>query len=63
MVGLHGYEVEAINLDGRQRLRVSRTVGDRRYLIAYCRTPAEVAAHVDLADLVELTDFSAYRRL
>ncbi|GAA4579766.1 hypothetical protein GCM10023194_06230 [Planotetraspora phitsanulokensis] len=38
-------------------------VGGRRYLIAYCRTPAEVAAHVDLADLVEVTDFSAYRRL
>ncbi|GAA4560519.1 transposase [Planotetraspora kaengkrachanensis] len=63
MVGVDGYEVEAINLGGRQRLRVSRLVGGRRYFIACCRTPAEVAAHVDLADLVEVTDFSAYRRL
>ncbi|WP_204077348.1 hypothetical protein [Planotetraspora phitsanulokensis] len=30
-------------------------VGGRRYLIAYCRTPAEVVADVDLADLVEVT--------
>jgi hypothetical protein len=57
MVGLHGFEVEAINLNGRQCLRVSQRVGDRCYLIAYVRTAAEVASHLDLADLVEVTEF------
>jgi hypothetical protein len=54
MVGPDGYEVEAINLDGWARLRVSRRdARGYRILIAYCRTPDEVASHLDLADLVE----------
>jgi hypothetical protein len=56
MVGLDGYEVEAINLNGRQRFRISQQVGGRRYLVAYVRTVAEVASHLDLADLVEVVE-------
>ncbi|GII34640.1 transposase [Planotetraspora mira] len=53
-VGVHGYEIEAIVLNGRQRLRV-RLYG---YLVAYCMSVAEVARHVDLADLVEVVELS-----
>ncbi|GII32911.1 hypothetical protein [Planotetraspora mira] len=52
-VGVNGFEVEAIVLDGRQRLRVKQ----HGYLVAYCATVCEVARHVDLADLVEVVEF------
>ena len=49
--------VESVRLDRgagpREYLRVSRTVRGHRYLLGYCRTIAEVAAHVDLALLTE----------
>ena len=49
--------VESIRLDRsagpRGYLRVSRTVRGERYLLGYCRTVAEVAAHVGLALLGE----------
>ncbi len=49
--------VESVRLDRgagpREYLRVSRTVRGQRFLLGYCRTVAEVAAHVDLALLVE----------
>ncbi|MEV0584128.1 transposase [Nonomuraea sp. NPDC050310] len=49
-----GYEVEAIILDGRQVLRVSRIYGDRRVVRGYCRDVAELAGlGVDLGALVE----------
>ncbi|GLX06782.1 transposase [Microbispora sp. NBRC 16548] len=51
-VGADGYEVAVITLDGRPRFRV-RQLG---YTIAYCRTVAELAQHVDLADLVEVVE-------
>jgi hypothetical protein len=51
-VGAGGYEVEAIVLDGRQLLRIRQ----HGYLVAYCRTIAETAQYVDLADLVEVID-------
>jgi hypothetical protein len=40
--------------DGRPCLRVSQWVGRVRYWQADCRSPIEVAEHVDLADLVEV---------
>jgi hypothetical protein len=49
-VGVNGWEVDTVALGGRQLLRV-RHLG---YHVAYCRSVAEVAAHVDLADLVEV---------
>lgn len=49
--------VEPITLDrGRgpeKVLRVPRRVAGHRVLLGYCRTVAEVAAHVDLAVLVD----------
>ncbi|GII76424.1 hypothetical protein Sru01_14060 [Sphaerisporangium rufum] len=49
-VGGRGFEVDTVTLDGGARLRV------RQYgvVVAYCRTVAEVAEHVDLAELAEL---------
>ncbi|GAA3797430.1 hypothetical protein GCM10022226_15990 [Sphaerisporangium flaviroseum] len=49
-MGGRGFEVQAIKLDGRPLLRV-RQYG---FLVAYCRSVTEVAAHVDLDELVEL---------
>ncbi|MEO3812166.1 transposase [Sphaerisporangium sp. B11E5] len=49
-VGGDGFEVEAIRLDGHTLLRV-RQYG---FLVAYCRSIAEVARYVRLDDLVEL---------
>ena len=49
--------VESIRLDRgagpREYLRVTRTVGCERHLLGYCRDVTEVAAHVDLALLIE----------
>ncbi|MDH2424280.1 transposase [Sphaerisporangium sp. TRM90804] len=50
MGGGPGYEVEPIRLDGRVRLRV-RQYG---FVVAYCRSLAEVARYVSLDELVEL---------
>jgi hypothetical protein len=49
-VGGNGYEVEAIKLNVRATLRVRQ----HGFLVAYCRSIAEVARHVDLEELVEL---------
>jgi hypothetical protein len=61
MVGVHGYEVEVIDLDGRPRFRISQRVGGRRYLVAYVRTVAEVAGHLDLTDLAEVVELKEVR--
>ncbi len=55
-VGTRGYEVEAIILNDRPVLRVCQRIEERLYLIAYARSVAEVALHVDLADLVEVVE-------
>lgn len=60
-VGTRGYEVEAIILDKRQVLRVCQRCEDRLYLIAYCRSVAAVAEHVDLASLVEVAEIESWR--
>lgn len=49
-IGVDGWEVEVVTLNGLARYRV-RHLG---YHIAYCRTVRQVAQHVDLADLVEV---------
>ncbi|SEL46104.1 hypothetical protein [Nonomuraea pusilla] len=55
--GPDGIVVEVIVLDRRPRLRVTQLVNGRRYLVAYCTRVADVARHVDLADLVEILPF------
>ncbi|MER7063908.1 hypothetical protein [Streptomyces albidoflavus] len=62
--GPDGLEIEAIRLDGRQRLRVSRVWDDHRTLVAYYSTIAQLAEHVDdFADLVEIIELpSATKR-
>lgn len=55
--GPGGIEVEAIVLDDHPRLRVSRWTRWGRFWVAYCRTPDEVAEHVDLGSLVEWYPF------
>lgn len=55
--GPKGIEVEVIQLDHRQLFKVSQRVNGRRYLVGYCGTIAQVAKHVDLADLVEVFPF------
>ncbi|MGW4425186.1 hypothetical protein [Streptosporangium sp. NPDC004631] len=50
--GPDGIEVEAIVLHDLPCLRVTRRVGDRRVLLAYCMDVREVGEHVDLAELV-----------
>ncbi len=49
--------VESIRLDRgagpREHLRVTRTVNGQRYLLGYCRDVDEVAAHIDLAQLID----------
>ncbi|MEU6412758.1 transposase [Microbispora sp. NPDC046933] len=51
-VSSEGYEVDPVVIEGRQLLRV-RHLG---FHIGYCASVAEVAAHVELADLVEVVD-------
>lgn len=62
--GPDGIEVEAIVLDSRPLLRVTRIIGDRNVLIAYCATVHEVGKHVDLGQLVEAApgELSAAKR-
>ncbi|MBB4915464.1 hypothetical protein ACFY19_06310 [Streptosporangium saharense] len=50
--GPDGIEVEAIVLNDRPCLRVTRRIGERRILLAYCLDVREVGEHVDLAELV-----------
>ena len=57
--GPKGMQVEPIVLNERPALRVTQTYGDRMYLIAYCRSVAEVSEYVDLADLVEVVDLAS----
>ncbi|UBU14028.1 transposase [Nonomuraea gerenzanensis] len=57
-VGLDGYEVVVAVRAGRQVLRVRRN----GWLVADCTSVAEVARHVDLADLCEVVELPARRR-
>ncbi|MGI5268704.1 transposase [Nonomuraea sp. CA-218870] len=57
-VGSDGYEIVLAVQDGRQVLRVRR---DGR-LVADCASVAEVARHVDLADLCEVVTLPARPR-
>ncbi|RCG30561.1 transposase [Sphaerisporangium album] len=57
-VGAAGHEVEAVRLNGRSLLRVSQY----GYVVAYCRSVAEVAGYVDLGDLVEVVTLPARDR-
>ncbi|MEV0386248.1 transposase [Nonomuraea sp. NPDC050643] len=56
-VGLDGYEVVGAVRAGRQVLRVRRN----GRMVADCTSVAEVARHVDLADLCEVVEFPARR--
>ena len=56
-VGLDGFEVVGAVRAGRQVLRVRRN----GWLVADCSSVAEVARHVDLADLCEVIDMPARR--
>jgi hypothetical protein len=56
-VGLDGYEVVCAVRAGRQVLRVRR----HGWLVADCSSVAEVARHVDLADLCEVIDLPVER--
>ncbi|KAB8190663.1 transposase [Nonomuraea phyllanthi] len=57
-VGLDGYEVVGVVRGGRQVLRVRR----HGRVVADCTSVAEVAGHLDLADLCEVIDLPARRR-
>ncbi|MFG1708372.1 transposase [Nonomuraea sp. M3C6] len=57
-VGLDGYEVVGVVRAGRQVLRVRR----HGWLVADCTTVAEVAGHLDLADLCEVIELPVRRR-
>ncbi|GAA0932929.1 hypothetical protein [Nonomuraea longicatena] len=49
-----GVQVEAIVLDDRPVLRISRQVGDQTYLYGYCASVDDLAEHgIDLAQLTE----------
>ncbi len=61
-IGTNGIEVEHIVLNGRPTLRVCWTGGRNRYIVAYCRSIAELARHVDLADLVEVVALADRRK-
>ncbi|MFI7630292.1 transposase [Microbispora rosea] len=54
-VGVDGWTVELVRLNGRPLLRV-RHLG---YHVAYCADVREVAKLVDLADLVEVVPLSS----
>ncbi|MEV4460368.1 transposase [Microbispora sp. NPDC004025] len=51
-VSPEGHEVDLVVIEGRGLLRV-RHLG---YHVGYCASVEEVAAHLDLADLVEVVD-------
>jgi hypothetical protein len=61
-VGTAGIEVEHIVLNGRPTLRVSWVGGRNRYIVAYCRSVAELSRHVDLADVVEVVPIAERRK-
>ncbi|RSN12781.1 hypothetical protein DMB42_11425 [Nonomuraea sp. WAC 01424] len=52
--GPNGILVEIITLGEKQRFKVTKTVGQRRYLLGYYGTIGQIVQHVDLADLVEV---------
>ncbi|RCG32006.1 transposase [Sphaerisporangium album] len=54
-VGSGHFTIDRIVLNGRQVLRI-RQYG---FLVAYARSVADVARHVDLADLVEVVSLPA----
>jgi hypothetical protein len=56
-VGIDGYEVVPAVRAGRQVLRVRKD----GWLVAECLTVAEVARHLDLADLCEVIDLPVER--
>ncbi|GGL53888.1 hypothetical protein [Planomonospora parontospora] len=51
-LGPHGIEVEALVVNDRPCLRVTRLIGGERVLVADCADVREVGRHVDLAQLV-----------
>ncbi|MFI6502124.1 transposase [Nonomuraea typhae] len=57
-VGPHGYEIVPAVRAGRQVLRIRK----HGWLIADCVSVAEVAGHVDLADLCEVIALPMGRR-
>jgi hypothetical protein len=57
-VGLDGFEVVGVLRAGRQVLRVRR----HGWVVADCISVAEVAQHVDLADLCEVIELPVQRR-
>ncbi|MFI7228307.1 transposase [Nonomuraea angiospora] len=57
-VGLDGYEVVGVVQGGQQLLRVLR----HGWVVADCTSVAEVAGHVDLADLCEVIELPTWRR-
>ncbi|MEV0228224.1 transposase [Nonomuraea sp. NPDC050786] len=57
-VGLDGYEVVGVMRAGRQVLRVRR----HGQVVADCTSVAQVARHVDLADLCEVVELPLWRR-
>ncbi|MEV1002628.1 hypothetical protein [Nonomuraea sp. NPDC050202] len=60
--GPNGFQIEVITLDRRACYRITQRVNDRRYILAYTRSIYEIAAHVDLADLVEVVHLHQRRR-
>ncbi|MFC5831293.1 transposase [Nonomuraea insulae] len=58
-VGLDGYDVVGAVRAGRQVLRVRKN----GWVVADCTSVAEVARHLDLADLCEVIELSARRRV
>jgi hypothetical protein len=57
-VGPGRIEVERIRLNGRQVLRVRK----HGFIVTYARSIAELARHVDLADLVEVVALADHRK-
>ncbi|MFC4058916.1 hypothetical protein ACFOWE_11455 [Planomonospora corallina] len=51
-LGPNGIEVEALVVNDRPCLRVTRLVGGRRTLVADCADVQEVSRYVDLSQLV-----------
>ena len=48
------HRVELVVLDRGRGPEALLKVSKRGYLVAYCRTPAEVAKHVAIGELVEV---------
>ncbi|GAA3120457.1 hypothetical protein GCM10010466_09250 [Planomonospora alba] len=55
-LGPNGIEVEALVMNDRPCLRITRLVGGKRTLVADCADVREVSRYVDLAELVMADD-------